>query len=260
MLDALWSAASGMLAQQTALDVIANNLANVNTVGFKEGRTAFEDLLYNDLRPKDGSAQGNQMGLGTAISAVQIQYGAGQAMTTGQVTDLRIDGAGFFRVRKADGSTAYTRAGNLQIDAAGQLTTADGDLVLDQAGNTIVFPKGYTPNSISFEPSGTIRVDTPAGTAQLVATLGIATFTNPAGLSAIGQNQFVETANSGAATIVRPGSPGAGSIVGGQLEMSNVSAVDEMVNMITTQRAYEAVAKVVQASDEMLNTANGLRR
>ncbi len=260
MLDALYTAASGMLAQQVALDVIANNLANVNTVGFKAGRTSFEDLLYNDLRPKDGSAQGNQMGLGTAISAVQIQYGEGQAQTTGEVTDLRISGDGFFRVRKPDGSTAYTRAGNLAIDAAGQLVTPGGDLVLDQAGNTIKFPAGYTRTSISFEPAGDIRVDTPTGSAQFVATLGLATFTNPAGLSAIGENQYVETANSGAATIVRPTSPGAGSIVGGQLEMSNVSAVNEMVNMITTQRAYESVAKVVQASDEMLNTANGLRR
>jgi flagellar basal-body rod protein FlgG len=253
VLDALYTAASGMLAQQTALDVTANNLANVNTVGFKAGRAAFDDLLYSELNPRDATKQGNRMGLGSEISAIQAQMDEGQAQTTGRGLDLRIEGTGFLPVKQADGTLAYTRAGNLELDANGQLVTATGDLVQPR----IVLPKGAT--DVTYDVTGGVQA-TVNGKVTKIGQLQLATFTNPAGLDQIGGNKFAVSANSGVATLVTPGKNGAGNIVAGQLEMANVNAVDEMVGMITTQRAYEGVSKVVQASDEMLNTANQLRR
>jgi len=253
MLDSLYTAASGMLAQQMALDVTANNLANVNTVGFKAGRAAFEDLLYTQLNARDATKQGNEMGLGTALSAVQAQMDGGQAQTTGRALDVRIDGSGFLRVRQADGSTAYTRAGNLDVDGLGQIVTAAGDIVQPR----IVVPTGSS--DLSIDATGVVRASV-AGKPATLGQLQVAVFANPAGLDQIGGNKFAETVNSGAARTVAPNTGGAGAIASGQLEMANVNAVDEMVTMITTQRAYESVAKVVSASDEMLNTANQLRR
>jgi flagellar basal-body rod protein FlgG len=253
VLDALYTAASGMLAQQTALDVTANNLANVNTVGFKASRTAFDDLLYSELNPRDATAQGNRMGLGVKVSAAQVQMDSGQAQTTGRGLDLRIDGAGFLPVRQADGTTAYTRAGNLQLDALGQLVTPGGDVVQPR----IVVPKGAT--DVSYDATGAVTA-TVNGKVTKVGQLQLATFANPAGLDQIGGNKFAVTANSGAATLSDPGKNGTGAVVAGQLEMANVNAVDEMVGMITTQRGYEATAKIVTASDEMLGIANSLRR
>lgn len=253
MLDALYTAASGMLAQQTALDVTANNLANVNTVGFKASRAAFDDLLYSQLNARDATKQGNQMGLGTEVSSIQVQMDSGQAQTTGRGLDLRIEGTGFLPVKQADGSIAYTRAGNLELDASGQLVTATGDVVQPR----IVVPKGAT--DVTFDANGGVQAQV-NGKATKIGQLQLATFTNAAGLEQIGGNKYAVSANSGAATLVDPNTNGAGSTVAGQLEMANVNAVDEMVGMITTQRAYEGVSKVVQASDEMLNTANQLRR
>jgi flagellar basal-body rod protein FlgG len=257
VLDALWTAASGMLAQQIGLDVIANNLANVNTVGYKGQRAAFEDLLYNNISTNQGATQGQQMGLGVAISGIQAQFDEGAAQTTGVPTDFMItQGAGFFAVRKADGTTAYTRAGNFGIDADSQLVTQSGDLVLDSAGRPIQFPK--TMKSLEIDNTGNLIAVTQTGR-QRVAQLGMVTFTNPGGLTLNGGNEYLESADSGAPTRAVSGGVG-GKFVQGVLEMANVKAVDEMVNMITTQRAYESVSKVVQASDEMLGTANGLRR
>ena len=156
MLDALYTAASGMLAQQIGLDVIANNLANVNTVGYKGQRAAFEDLLYNNIGSNQGASQGQQMGLGVAISGIQAQFDEGSAQNTGVPTDFMITGgAGFFVVRKPDGTQAYTRAGNFGIDGAGQLVTQQGDLVLDQAGRPIAFPKNM--KSFEIDASGQPR-------------------------------------------------------------------------------------------------------
>ena len=165
-------------------------------------------------------------------------------------------GTGFFAVRKGDGSTAYTRAGNFGVDADSQLVTQPGDLVLDHNGRPIKFPR--TMKSLEIDDAGNLVAVTPTGR-QKVAQLGMVTFTNPAGLTLNGGNQYLESVDSGNPTHVVSGGVG-GKFVQGVLEMANVKAVDEMVNMITTQRAYESVSKVVQASDEMLSTANGLRR
>jgi flagellar basal-body rod protein FlgG len=260
MLDALWTSASGMLAQQTALDVIANNLANVNTVGFKSGRTAFQDLLYNTITPQNGSAQGNQMGLGVSVSAVQAQFADGSAQTTGVPTDLRIAGPGFLQALQSDGSIVYTRAGNLDFDGQGQLVTANGSLVLDRNSKPIVLPPGANRSTLSIGQDGTITIDGANGKPQTVAQIGLAVFPNPAGLEAAGATAYTQSVNSGTPQIVAAASAQGGTINAGQLEMSNVNSVDEMVNMITTQRSFEAVSKVVQASDEMLQDANSLRR
>ena len=258
MLDALYTAASGMLAQEIGLDVIANNLSNINTVGFKSQRAAFEDLLYNKIGPDQGATQGQQMGLGVAVAGVQAQFDEGAMTPTGVQTDFMVTGgAGFFAVQKPDGSLAYTRAGNFTSDGAGQLVTQQGDLVLDNRGNRISFPNDTM--KIELTATGDLIAVRQGDVRTTVATLQLTTFVNPAGLEPRGQNEYRESPNSGAPRILASGGFG-GTIVQGFLEQSNVKAVDEMVNMITTQRAFESVAKIVQASDEMLGTANGLRR
>jgi flagellar basal-body rod protein FlgG len=257
VLDALYTAASGMLAQQIGLDVIANNLSNINTVGYKAQRAAFEDLLYNNISTNQGATQGQQMGLGVAIAGIQAQFDEGSMQTTGVQTDFMITGGqGFFAVRKPDGTTAYTRAGNFGIDAAGQLVTQQGDLVLGANGRPMTFPNDT--KSIEVDARGNLVAVTQTGR-QPVGQFAVVAFVNPAGLELTGQNQFRESANSGAPRTVGSGGA-AGKVVQGVLEMANVKAVDEMVNMIATQRAFESVSKIVQASDEMLGTANGLRR
>jgi flagellar basal-body rod protein FlgG len=261
MLDALYTAASGMLGQQTALDTIANNLSNVNTVGFKAGRTAFEDLLYNQLVPAAGAAQGNEMGLGSAVSAIQVQMDQGNLQAASGQLDMGVDGTGFFRVQKPDGTTVYTRAGNFDRDGAGQLVTTNGNLVLGTDDKPITFPADANMSTLNVEANGAISVDSASkGAKFLVGTISLATFRNPAGLTPLGGNAYGETVNSGAPVKGAPTSPGLGTLKPGTLEMSNVSAVNEMVGMITTQRAFEAVSKLVQASDEMLGIADGLRR
>ena len=258
MLDALYTAASGMLAQETGLDVIANNLANINTVGFKTQRAAFEDLLYNTIATNQGAAQGQQMGLGVAISGIQAQFDEGAQTPTGQQTDFMITGGqGFFAVRKPDGTIAYTRAGNFGIDGAGQLVTQQGDFVLDKDGK--IFKVPADTKRLEMSGKGELIAVRQGDVRQTLGTMQIAVFINPAGLEPMGQNQYLETANSGKPAVT-PNNGNGGTILQGFLEQSNVRAVDEMVNMITTQRAFESVAKIVQASDEMLGTANGLRR
>ena len=255
MLDALWTAATGMLAQQTALDVTANNLANVNTVGYKAGRTAFQDLLYVELNRRLASRQGNLMGLGTAVAAVQMQMGQGSFQTTGRNLDVAITGQGFIPVRLPDGTNGFTKAGTLQVDALGQLTDANGNIVQPP----INVPVQGDMNSFTITKDGTVTIKV-NGTDQRLGQLQLAVFPNAAGLDQRGQNIYVPTVNSGQPQLVAFESQGAGHLEQGVLEMSNVSAVDEMTTMISTQRAYEAVAKVVTASDEMLQTANNLRR
>jgi flagellar basal-body rod protein FlgG len=255
MLDALYTAATGMLAQQTGMDVIANNLANANTVGFKGGRTAFEDLLYTELGPRQAAAQGSQMGLGVAVSAVQTQMSQGALQASSSTTDVAIEGNGYLEVRRPDGSLAYTRAGNLTIDGAGQLVTSRGEVVQPP----VRVPAGADMGSFTVAQNGAVSVRA-GGTMRNLGTVRLAMFANPHGLENVGGNLFRESANSGPAQRVLPGTAGAGLVRQGMLEMANINAVDEMVSMITTQRAYEGVAKVVTASDEMLGTANGLRR
>jgi flagellar basal-body rod protein FlgG len=252
-LDALYSAATGMLAQQSSLDNISNNLANVNTPGFKRGRASFADLLYTELTPQQAAKQGSQEGLGVQVSAIQTQQEQGALQTTSQPLDLAIEGDGFFEVTKADGTKAYTRAGSFTTDANGNMVTPTGE----KLSPPIVIPQNATDTTIGADGKVTAKV---GGTLKTLGQIRIATFPNQAGLSSLGDSLFGVTPNSGAAVLLNPGQKGAGQLREGELEMSNVNAVDEMVGMITTQRSYEAVAKVVTASDEMLQTANQLRR
>jgi flagellar basal-body rod protein FlgG len=252
-LDALYSAATGMLAQQTSLDNISNNLANVNTAGFKRGRASFADLLYTELTPQQASKQGNQIGLGVKIGSIQTQQEQGNLQATGQALDLAIEGDGFFEVTLANGSKGYTRAGSFTTDASGSLVTATGE----RLSPPIAIPQNAAETSIGADGKVTAKV---GGALKTLGQIRIATFPNELGLSSLGGNMYGVSADSGAAALQTPGQKGAGALRSGQLEMSNVNAVDEMVGMITTQRAYEAVAKVVSASDEMLQLANQLRR
>jgi flagellar basal-body rod protein FlgG len=252
-LDALYSAATGMYAQQTALDNISNNLANVNTPGFKSGRVAFSDLLYTDLTPQQAAKQGSQEGLGVQVAAIQTQQTQGNLQTTGQPLDLAIQGQGFFEVTQANGTKAYTRAGAFTTDANGNMVTPTGE----KLSPPIVVPGNATDTAIAADGTVTANV---GGKTKTLGQVRIATFPNELGLSSLGDSLFGVTANSGPATLRTPGKDGSGSVESGELEMSNVNATDEMVGMITTQRSYEAVAKVVTASDEMLQTANQLRR
>ena len=255
MLDSLYTAASGMLAQQTGMDAIANNLANANTVAFKAGRTAFEDLLYPELGPRRAAVQGQQMGLGVAVAAIQTQMAQGALQATSSLTDVAIEGQGFLAVQRADGTRAYTRAGNLTVDASGQLVTAAGNVVQPR----LAIPAATDLSSLAIAGDGAVKARV-AGVERTLGRLDLTMFPNPHGLESVGGNLFVQSANSGAPQAGVPGTGGRGLIRQGALEMSNVNAVDEMVTMITTQRTYESVAKVVSASDEMLNTANQLRR
>jgi flagellar basal-body rod protein FlgG len=252
-LDALYSAATGMYAQQTALDNISNNLANVNTPGFKSGRTAFSDLLYTDLTPQQAAKQGSQEGLGVQVSGIQTQMTQGNLQTTGNATDLAIQGEGFFEVTQANGTKGYTRAGQFSADANGNLVTPTGE----KLSPPIVIPANATNTAVGQDGTVTATVD---GKLKTLGQIRIATFPNALGLSSLGDNLYGVTANSGPATLRVPGKDGSGQVEGGELESSNVNATDEMVGMITTQRSYEAVAKVVTASDEMLQIANQLRR
>jgi flagellar basal-body rod protein FlgG len=241
-----------MLAQQTAMDTIANNLSNADTTGFKRGRTAFQDLLYRTLSPQEAARQGSRVGLGTAVSAVQTEWDEGAIQDTGNPLDLAIEGNGFLAVTRADGSKAYTRAGDLSTDAKGQLVTNDGDLVTPK----VTVPQGATDLTIGADGAVTATV---AGKHQTLGTIELTSFSNPAGLTPVGSNLYTVSPNSGAPVTARAGSPNMGTLRQGALESSNVNAVDEMVGMITTQRAYEGVSKVVSAADEMLGEANQLR-
>ncbi len=254
MMRSLWISKTGLDAQQTQLDVVANNLANVGTNGFKRVRPVFEDLLYQTVRqPGAASTQqttvpaGLQVGTGTrAISTVR-NFGQGNLQQTGNPLDLAINGAGFIQVQMPDGTTAYSRDGSLHLDAQGQLVTANGFAIQP----AITIPANA--QTVTVGQDGTVSV-TVAGTAtaQTIGTLQLATFVNPAGLQALGQNLFQETASSGAPTTGAPGANGAGLVNQGYVETSNVNVVEELVNMIQTQRAYEINSKAVQTSDQML--------
>jgi flagellar basal-body rod protein FlgG len=262
MIRALWTAASGMQTQQLNIDVIANNLANVNTTGFKKSRADFQDLMYQSLKttgaPSTTSSQvptGIQIGLGSKLAAVSKVFSAGNMSQTGNELDLSIEGDGFFQVKLPDGSTAYTKAGAFKKDSTGQMVTSDGYPMLP----AIVIPNNATKTNIGND--GTVSV-LQAGqtTATVVGTIQLATFSNPSGLSSMGHSLLQPTESSGTANTGTPGQNGIGTISQGALEMSNVSVMEEMVNMITSQRAYETNSKAVQAADEMLQQANNLRR
>ena len=251
MIDALYSSATGMLAQQTSMDVIANNLSNANTVGYKRDRMDQSDLAYMPFRLPSG--KDGQLGLGSAPGRIDKDMGQGVFQDTGRPFDVAIQGEGYFQVTRANGSLAYTRAGNLQVDARGQLELPSGELVQPR----ITLPAGASEPSIGQD--GTVSV-TLNGTIQTVGKLTVTTFSNPPGLRALGGNLFEPTANSGTPQTGAPGTGNRGTVVQGVLEGSNVQLANEMISMVTTQRAFEASSKVVSATDEMWGMANGMRR
>jgi flagellar basal-body rod protein FlgG len=262
MIRALYTSSSGMQAQQTNLDAIANNLANVNTVGFKRTRVDFQDLLYRTFRaPGTVSANGImvptgiQVGHGTRLVATQRIFGQGDFQQTENPLDLVIEDDGFFQILRPDGTTAYTRSGALKKDGTGRIVTSDGFLLQP----AITIPGNAT--SVAVGSDGAVSVTLPGQTtAQQVGGIQLARFVNPAGLQSIGRSLFVPTQASGDPVVASPGTDGMGTIAQGFLEMSNVKVVEEMVAMITSQRAYEANSKAIQTADEMLNVANNMRR
>ena len=262
MIRALYTSSSGMQAQQLNLDAVANNLANVNTSGFKRTRVDFQDLLYQTYRaPGTAGAQGTviptgiQVGHGTRPVATQRIFSQGDFQQTENPLDLVIEGNGFFQVLRPDGTTGYTRAGAFKKDGTGRVVTSDGYPL--QPG--IAIPADAT--AVTIASDGTVSVTVSGqSSAQQVGTLQLARFTNPAGLLSVGRSLFTPTQASGDAVVANPGAEGMGTLGQGFLEQSNVKVVEEMVAMITTQRAYEANAKAIQTADEMLGMSNNLRR
>ncbi|ACH40754.1 flagellar basal body rod protein FlgG [Citrifermentans bemidjiense Bem] len=262
MIRALWTAASGMQAQQLNIDVVANNLANAATTGFKKSRADFQDLMYQTEKTTGAPATnattiptGIQVGLGVRPGAVTKVFTTGNIIATGNELDLAIQGDGFLQVQQSDGSTAYTRAGAFKRDGQGRVVTSDGQPVIPE----VLIPSNATRVTVGTD--GTVSVQQAGQTAATtVGTLQLASFSNPAGLNAIGKNLFLPTDSSGAATTGTAGQNGLGTIEQGFLENSNVSIMEEMVSMIVGQRAYEINSKAIQASDEMLQQAAGLKR
>ncbi|HHE74043.1 MAG: flagellar basal-body rod protein FlgG [Deltaproteobacteria bacterium] len=262
MMRSLWTAATGMQAQNLNIDVIANNLANVNTSGFKKSRADFQDLLYETLTAPGVSSSeatevptGIQVGHGVRPAATQRLYIQGDFQHTQNPFDMAIEGPGFFQILQINGETAYTRAGTFKIDSEGRIVTSDGFLMEPE----ITIPGDSI--SVHVGTDGTVSVLQP-GSAEAVdvGTIELARFTNPAGLTSIGRNLLLPSTASGDATVGTPGEDGLGTIAQGYVEMSNVNVVDEMVSMITAQRAYELNSKAIQTSDEMLQIANNIKR
>ncbi|WP_260955474.1 flagellar basal-body rod protein FlgG [Pseudomonas citri] len=255
MLPALWVAKTGLSAQDTNLTTISNNLANVSTTGFKRDRAEFQDLLYQIKRqPGAQSTQdselpsGLQVGTGVRIVGTQKNFTAGSLQTTEQPLDMAVDGRGFFQILQPDGTTAYTRDGTFHLDSNGQIVNASG-FALEPA---IVIPNDAQTFTVGRD--GTVSITLPGNpAAQVIGNLQTADFINPAGLQAVGNNLFLETAASGAPQVGTPGLNGFGTTLQNTLETSNVSTVEEMVNMITTQRAYEMNSKVISTADQMLS-------
>lgn len=258
MHPALWIAKTGLEAQQTRMGVVSNNLANVNTNGFKRDRAVFEDLLYQNVRqPGAQSSQdtmlpsGLMVGTGVRTVATEKLHTQGNLVQTGNSLDVAIQGRGFFQILRPDGTLAYTRNGGFQLDAQGQMVTANGYLL--QPGITVP----QNAQSITIGADGTISVTTPGSSQPTqLGNLQLADFINPAGLQPIGENLFIETAASGNPQTGNPGLAGLGSVNQGSLESSNVNVVEELVNMIETQRAYEVNSKAISTSDRMLQYVN----
>ncbi|MBU1691872.1 MAG: flagellar basal-body rod protein FlgG [Gammaproteobacteria bacterium] len=254
MIRSLWIAKTGLDAQQTSIDVISNNLANVSTNGFKRARPVFEDLLYQTLRqPGAQSSQqtqlptGLQLGTGVRPVAVEKIHTQGSLQQTGNSLDVAINGKGFLQILMPDGTTAYTRDGSFQVDSQGQMVTASGYTVQP----AITIPSNAI--SVTIGKDGTVTVLQPGSAATTqVGTIQLAGFINPAGLQSLGENLFQETAASGAPSANTPGTNGLGFLNQNYLETSNVNVVEEMVNMIQAQRAYEINSKAVTVSDQML--------
>lgn len=253
----MWVAKTGLDAQQTRMNVISNNLANVNTTGFKRDRAVFEDLLYQNIRQAGGqtgansqSPTGLMLGTGVRVVATEKQHAQGNMVNTQNPLDMAIAGEGFFQISQPDGTIAYTRDGNFKLSNTGQLVTASGALLQP----AITIPNNAS--SVTFGRDGTVSVELVGGGSQVVGQIQLARFVNPSGLEAKGQNLMKETTASGAPQVLQPGVTGAGTLMQGTLEASNVNVVEEMVNMIETQRAYEINSKAISAVDGMLKFIN----
>jgi flagellar basal-body rod protein FlgG len=261
MLKSLYTAATGMNAQQTRMDVIANNLANASTTGFKKARAEFDDLLAEQLRPAGapdprggGAPAPLEVGAGVRLTSTTRSNSQGDMVATNNPYDLAIEGPGFFQVQRPSGEMGYTRAGNLRSDALGRLVTAGGE-VIDPA---ITLPSNTT--AVLINPQGKVTAQV-AGRSEPIelGTLELVTFANPGGLQSAGNNILRATDASGEPLRSRPGEEGAGSIAQGYLETSNVKAVEEMIDMIVTQRAFEMNSKVIQTGDQMLQKLTSMR-
>ena len=261
MLRSLYTAATGMEAQQLKMDVISNNLANASTTGFKKARAEFEDLLAETVRVPGAPLPGGggdpaplQVGLGVRTGSTTRSFAQGDMIATQNSLDVAIEGDGFFRVTRANGETAYTRAGNFRLDAEGRLTTPHGELVdpgIEVPPETL---------DLSIKPDGTVLARLPGATdLQELGVLELTTFPNPDGLLASGNNLFDATSAAGEPSHQRPGENGTGQLAQGYLEGANVKAVEEMIDMISAQRAYELNSKVIQTADQMLQRLTSLR-
>jgi flagellar basal-body rod protein FlgG len=254
MIRSLWISKTGLEAQQTQMDVISNNLANVSTNGFKRSRAVFEDLLYQNLRqPGAQSSQltqipsGLQIGTGVRPIAAERIHTQGNLQQTSNQLDVAIQGAGFFQVLLPDGTTGYTRDGSFQTDNQGQMVTSNGFPMLP----SITIPVNAT--SVTIGQDGVVSITQPGTSAPVqVGSVQLATFINPSGLASMGQNLYQETGSSGTPNTNVPGTNGTGTLSQGYVETSNVNVVEELVNMIQTQRAYEINSKAVTVSDQML--------
>ncbi|WQS03531.1 flagellar basal-body rod protein FlgG [Helicobacter pylori] len=262
MLRSLYSATSGMLAQQTHIDTTSNNIANVNTTGFKKSRADFNDLFYQAMQYAGTntsnttlSPDGMEVGLGVRPSAITKMFSQGSPKETENNLDVAITGKGFFQVQLPDGTTAYTRSGNFKIDEQGNLVTSEGYLLIPQ----ITLPEDTTQVNIGVD--GTVSVTQGLQTtSNVIGQITLANFVNPAGLHSMGDNLFSITNASGEAIVGNPDSQGLGKLRQGFLELSNVRLVEEMTDLITAQRAYEANSKSIQTADAMLQTVNSLKR
>jgi flagellar basal-body rod protein FlgG len=262
----LWTGAAGMIGQQANIDTISNNLANVNTAGYKKMRADFEDLIYQTVKTAGTPATedtvvpvGIQMGHGVKLADTQRMFTQGALQNTEVATDMAITGEGFFRVQMYDGSLAYTRNGAFQVDSNGRMVTSNGYWLLPD----IVMPEGFLPETIAITKEGRVSVKVPQideNEAIEVGQIELYRFPNPVGLTAVGENLFKISAASGDPIPGRPGNEGMGSLQHKFLEMSNVSVVREMVDLIVAQRAYEFNSKTIQTTDNMLGTATSLKR
>ena len=253
----MWVAKTGLDAQQTRMNVISNNLANVNTTGFKRDRAVFEDLLYQNIRQAGGQTSattqaptGLMLGTGVRVVATEKLNAQGNMVNSQNPLDVAISGEGHFQVTQPDGTTAYSRDGSFKVSSTGQLVTSSGAPIVP----AITIPNNAS--TITIGRDGTVSVELNTGGQQVLGQLQVARFLNPAGLTAMGQNLLKETPASGAPQVQAPGTNGAGTLMQGTLEASNVNVVEEMVNMIETQRAYEINSKAISAVDGMLKYIN----
>jgi flagellar basal-body rod protein FlgG len=257
-MESLWVAKTGLDAQQTRMTVVSNNLANVNTTGFKKGRAIFEDLLYQNVSQAGGATSqdtekptGLSLGTGVRVVATEKTFDQGSTVNTGNPFDVMISGRGFFQVLMPDGTLAYTRDGSFKVDSEGRMVTASGYEVQP----SITVPTGVT--SVTISPDGLIQAKITGQVDPVtLGTLQIADFINPAGLQPRGQNLLIETTASGTPQVGNPNLEGRGDLVQGALEGSNVNVVEELVGMIETQRAYEMNSKAIDVSDQMLQYLN----